>query len=72
MGTNSFTARISWGARADDPAKLAEYLLRTAEALGDLDPMFRSWWVADQLFEYDFVPLDHARHQLPAIVEHGV
>jgi len=72
MGTNSFTARISWGARADDPAKLAEYLLRTAQALSDLDPMFRSWWVADNLFEYDFAPLEHARDQLPAIVEHGV
>ncbi|GGF36236.1 hypothetical protein GCM10011611_48320 [Aliidongia dinghuensis] len=72
MTTKNFTARCSWGARADDPAKLAEYLRRNAEAFSALGPMLRSWWVADSLYEYDFVPLVHARHSLAAIVEHGV
>jgi hypothetical protein len=70
--TKSYAIRFVWGSRPQTPAEIAETILRTAEELGKLDPLYQSWWVLDGYIERDLVPLRRAKFRLKQIVENNV
>jgi len=63
----SFVIDAYWGPRSEAPPEIATRVLRMTEALGALDPLLESWWVAD-LVEQDFVPLARVKPRLVQIV----
>jgi len=63
----SFVIDAYWGPRSEAPPEIATRVLRMTEALGALDPLLASWWVAD-LVEQDYVPLVRVKPRLVQVV----
>jgi hypothetical protein len=71
MSVNSFFLEFSWGDRGHGPAEMGELILRSAEALREINPLFETWWFVDAVV-MKYVPLDEVRARIAELVKQGV
>ena len=71
MGSDSFAFTFAWGDRGHSPAQIGEKILRSTEALREIDRLFETWWFTD-LVALEHVPLEQARPRMTDLVEQGV
>ncbi len=67
MTGNQFLIQGGWESRAEDPAALADGMLRNIDALRAIIPDYGPWWVAN-LKTGAAIPLEKARPRMKAIV----
>lgn len=82
MTANSFWIGAAWGMRKESPAQLGERFLQSLEALSNISPLFRPWWVLNSSLTLDELAdetrtdrgflVDEARPRMTEIVEMGV
>ena len=67
----SYSIRSKWKGRVDGPAAIGAKLVKTLDALSNVDPIFGNWIIAD-FRNSSSLSLDDARPRIASLIEDGV